>query len=220
MQFPILRAIDNTPEERDAVHHCMTCFVSIDSYCTALCRAVELFNFADTHANMWSKSPYNGDGQLRMFLSWKLIAARDGAMSIYHFTKAMEGANYWANKSKSIGPFVQREVTKAAGKNLREAFPRIEAIRHAVAHAGEINKSRDHVKEHSIQRGLDNSFVKSDNTSNVIINNCLSGATFTMTWQGELLEYDINSVSAQALQAVRNLYFSAFSDLDPGWKPE
>jgi hypothetical protein len=74
---------------------------------------------------------------------WVFVAGRDGAMSIYHFAKSMEGMMAFLGQCPTVLDKVDRTKLRSARKMLRELFPDFEAVRHAVAHAGELMKDPD-----------------------------------------------------------------------------
>jgi hypothetical protein len=93
--------------------------------------ALELFDYSDRHQK-----------------GWHFIAARDGAMTIFHFAKVLENMMASIGQCPTILALVDRDKFKKVRKNLRELFPRFEAVRHSVAHAGELMKDPETAESH------------------------------------------------------------------------
>ena len=72
-----------------------------------------------------------------MLTQWPMLAARDGAMSVYHFGVAMEGIKKSLPSYPTIDAGVDKKQIRIATNLFRKYFPRPEAIRHVVAHSAE-----------------------------------------------------------------------------------
>jgi hypothetical protein len=75
-------------------------------------------------------------------IEWQFIAARDGVMSIFHFRNEMLAANNLANTLQHVVPQLNRRFLGEAHSLFTKLFPDFLAIRHAVAHAGELSKNK------------------------------------------------------------------------------
>ena len=68
---------------------------------------------------------------------WPAIPIRDGALSIYHFGMSMAGIRNKLGLCPTLHGLVDTDKFREADRAFRGAFPRIELLRHAIAHAAE-----------------------------------------------------------------------------------
>lgn len=150
-----------------------------------------------------------------LYSSWMMVAARDGAMSIYHFIKAMEGVKHCIHKAPTIEACFDRSVSRLATKLFNSHFPNWNEIRHAVAHAAELSETPEKLKSNSFSKelSLDGVHINKggDGTGCVFISNGLINNSFSTTINGKLLQYEVSSQMHLALTEVRDQFFSAFS---------
>jgi hypothetical protein len=147
---------------------------------------------------------------MQIFLSWRLIAARDGAMSIYHFAKAMDGANTWAFRSQSFAAKIDKGRLCDAFKLLRTYFAKFEAVRHAVAHAADVTKNPKWLSEHTLKGPFKNPAIILDDTSTVTIKNTILNDVFMSTFNNELQEYEVSIKTLNSLNEIKNTFYEAF----------
>jgi len=209
---PSLHIEDASEKDKNDTWQCSSCLSNLRSYCEDFESAVALFNFSGVHKRMWMNSPHKG--MARQFGSWRLLAARDGAMSIYHFAKTLGGVDNWSRQSDVIQSHINKEKIREARRLLREKFPRLEAIRHSVAHRAEITSSQRWVDTHAFSGSFKNDALSIENSKNVIILNPLSNNVFTTTWEGTIIEYEVSKTSSEALDDVMIMYFESYSSMD------
>ena len=205
-------AIDRlSQDEREDAWMCLRCLHHIESRCEDFRSALKLFDFAwrIVAVDQQMVKPHT-----KLIQSWQLIAARDGAMSIYHFAKAMDGANTWAFRHKIIGDKVDKTLLRKSFKQLQQSFPRLAAMRHSIAHSTELIKNPDWYKDHAFTGSYDRHGIQLDNAKNFMATNVLSGNTFISTFENEIIEYEISQNSLDQLIEIRTLFFSAFSGLE------
>ena len=176
--------------DRKDAYQCQSNLQAIEGYCQDFARALQLYHFSGAQSLMWVSSPHHGMHD--MFASWKFIAARDGAMSIYHFAKSMDGANTWAFRCESTKEKIDRSALGRAFALLRTHFPRFEAMRHAIAHAGEIAKNPKWLADHSFNGSYDSNMIKLENSTGTAIKNGLMNNIYIATFNNEIQEYEIS----------------------------
>jgi hypothetical protein len=195
------------PDEHDAARGLSDSFYVMRHYVEQFGFAVSLFEECRRHTI--NAIAQFADDQSHKHSAWMMIAARDAAMSFFHFSKAMEGANGYAYQSKTIAAAVDSSKLGEARDLVRDHFPRVEAIRHAVAHTAEITKNRRRREEHAFS----GSFVSPDlrvTSESAIVLNHLAGCTFRTSWEGKIISFDVNNDSYTHLIAVCTAFFSAF----------
>jgi hypothetical protein len=73
-----------------------------------------------------------------LFNGWRVLAAHDGCMVVFHFGNTMGGIKALAHATPSISSVIDREKLGLATRLFSQHFHDFEPARHAVAHAGEL----------------------------------------------------------------------------------
>lgn len=140
--------------------------------------------------------------QSMLYTSWMHIAAREGAMVIFHYFKRRE------NISQSIGSCVQlnknklRPYLKKSNEMLNRSFPSWMAIRHNVAHRVELEKVDFHRIKGPIKFGQ---ATLGDAHGTMLISGSLAGNTYSATYNGKLHSYGISNDSLHVLISAQEL---------------
>jgi hypothetical protein len=203
---------EGLPEnEREAAAHISIAAFQLAIFANQFRAALHLFDFTtDCEAQTLAfRNP-----QWR-FEEWRLTAARDGAMAIYHFGKAMEAIMACLNECPTILALVRRDDLRKARKLLRKHFPRFESVRHAIAHAGELMERPGTYARHTVTGAS----IKMDgfvfHGANFGFRDHLVGRKFMNTYEGQLQECEISQDTLDALSAIRVQFFTAFRDVEP-----
>jgi hypothetical protein len=182
--------------ERDATNLLKTALGQLSDHSDNFSAALSLFDFS-----MGELEKATENRTAHPMFRWPFIAARDGAMSIYHFGKAMEGIMASLHKCPTVLQEVNRAKLRSSRKRLRELFPNFEAVRHSVAHAGELMNDVDDLDRHSIS---------TTSVQRMTIQNHLQGRAFKNTFEGQIQSYEINQASRDGLVAIREEFCAAF----------
>jgi hypothetical protein len=83
--------------------------------------------------------------------TYRMIAARDGALCIFHFKCCLEAIKKQLSRSKSLSSLVDRVKIRETLKRFTVLFPHADSARHAIAHAGEVFKSPESMKQHGMK---------------------------------------------------------------------
>jgi len=138
--------------------------------------------------------------------SWQLVAARDGAMSIFQFGESMKFIKAGVHMAPSLSVMIDSEAWKSANRRFKKDFPRFEAMRHAVAHSAEMIKTRAHLKKNS--------------AGQMFIQSSLSGRQFQATYDGKLLSYEMSQETLNKLTLVLSEFYRAFRRADGFVRPK
>jgi hypothetical protein len=131
-------------------------------------------------------------------MKWQFIAARDGAMAIYHFKKTMETIRGSVGVTPSLLEQVDTEKHKLASKFLDSYFPRLEKQRYLVAHSAETK----------IEPFAPN--TTNERRPNVLILHSLAGRRYTSDYRGETFAYELSEASMVKLNNVKLRIFEGF----------
>lgn len=84
---------------------------------------------------------------------WMRIAARDGALSLYHYLQALLAVKKFASLSPEWREVLNLKPLRQCEREFKTRFPRIEAVRHSISHSAELTRSPDKWREHSVAIG-------------------------------------------------------------------
>jgi hypothetical protein len=148
---------------------------------------------------------------LRLYGEWRFIAARDGAMALYHFGKSIEALKRNLHECPTLERIVQRDDLRAATNLHRKHFPRFEAIRHAVGHEGQLTEDPAAFEENSFTGAYSlPGLTISEGAPNTVLNGALSGRTYAVTIDRKILSYDVSSETLNNLNEVKEGFYIAF----------
>ena len=190
--------------ERGAAWHIEMLLSNMDSYVENFHAAISLFVIAKTPEALERTDRYT-------VAAWRRLAARDGAMTIYHFAKCFEAIKAACHAHPTITGLVDRELVRAATRLFNEKFSSCEEMRDSVAHVADKARPPESLDSHSLKGehripgGL-----KTGPESSTFISGCFNGDTFMMTHEGYLLFYDVTEETLRSLEAVRDQMFQAF----------
>src|SRR5438067_575630 len=109
--------------------------------------ALSLFDFAKANVPEKGKEPEVG----LPFNEWMYVAGRDGALTIFHFGKALcEIRDVIFQQCPALKSFLEPKAFKSIVGSFNIAFPRWEAVRHAIAHDGELHTNPIQAEEHYV----------------------------------------------------------------------
>ena len=193
---PPLRLLKVPEEERRAVNAIDLALITVYSSTRNFAAAVDLFS--TTRAQKTSGNPIRS-------VEWMMIAARDGAMSIFHFGDVIQRINKQFGTCPTLAAHIDRSQMKAANKALRTHFPQFEKIRHAVGHTGEFNMTGGTVVQgpavvggiHIGGRG--------------VVNDHLNGDVFHGVIDNEPVSYAVNATTLANMIEVAKTVYSVFA---------
>jgi hypothetical protein len=202
--------ISEMPEgEQDAAWVVLCGIRKLQSYCRDFAFALLLFKNADQLA---SASPYP---QSRNLISeWKVLAARDGAMTIYHFGKAMEGIRSSLNETPTTKAKVDHGVLREATKKFNKLFPLYEDIRHAIAHSAELTRTTRAHKKNAFSGSFRDKSVFLEDVTGVMLT-IIDDTSFKTTFEGAVISYSVTKATLQSLHEVRRDFWRGFQNRSP-----
>jgi hypothetical protein len=188
-------------EEQVNAGHLCQCLRDLRSYERQFAGALTLFDFG-----MRNRDNKEMDG-----IGWAMVAARDGGMTIYHFSKTLGHSGALLGKCKALLRMTDRTKLRSARKHLNEAFSNSTEVRHAIAHTAELTMSPEKTRENALSGPYDKHGMQLSAGVKVMIRNSLNGRLFQNTIDGKLQSYEISRASLDALISIRREYWSAFA---------
>ena len=188
-------------EERDAADTLFFLILDLDKYACNFEAAINLFEFARAEALT------AGHNQA---VQWSFIAARDGAMTIYHFGQALQHMRNTLGLCPTVKSLVDPRVLRLAGKKFNSRFRDYESLRHAVAHSGDFWRQGVDVIRNAMKKLRVGPFVLVSKNAHVVIRESLLDRRFTTTIEGRQVSYEISGETLKNLVGIKDEIFSAF----------
>lgn len=150
--------------------------------------------------------------------AWKQMAARDGALAIYHFGNTMEAIKRSLPNCAAVNRTVNHQLLSRARARFRKAFPRYEAIRHVVGHVADFAATPAERERHSHKGGAHTvGNVSFDaGTRRQFLGN-LYNRSYVVSFKGQVHHYEITRRSALEFSMTKLMIYSAI--LDPIFMP-
>jgi hypothetical protein len=217
--WPDLGANTLPQNERRAANEIQQSLRGLSSYAADFGAAVRLFDESFIEHARATVTNTTNDGHARM-----LIAARDGAMTIWNFGKTLDEGltGRIFNECPTLSQHVDHKQLRSARKLLVQSFPDFVPIRHSVAHAAERkNKAANHMIEETVRNvfpALQDHAVGSVKTK-ILIRNGLQGRKFLNTFEGQLRTYEVTTDTVDKLNGIKGAAYAAFARCPPGHQP-
>lgn len=146
------------------------------------------------------------------FIKYRIIAARDGALNIYHFACALESIRTNLALSKTALAAVDRVELREISRRFRQKFPKIDYVRHAIAHAGELSNhpaklAKNAQKADHVGHGF------SSSKGGVFIE-ALKDQTFSVGLDGDIFSVNLDATSLHALIEIQAEIDALFQGVD------
>jgi hypothetical protein len=198
----------------------VSALIGLEQFTQAFGIAVELFDFsalqlqrARDERDTVSAASGSYDHEVwrrerQRFSGWQHLAARDGALQIYHMGIVMEKVQGQLHNVPSIRQLVDSSELRTAVKLFQRYFPNYRLIRHAVAHShSELapsatafrSQAPDEINLSGLARGR-----------GILITNALHGNKYVITKDKTIASYEISDATHAKLEAVRLRFISGF----------
>lgn len=186
----------------------------LETHVIAFDAAFKLFGFSQEQFDR-KRSSFDRAGvdQSRLFLAWKFIAARDGALSIYNFAKIMEAIRSSMNEVPTIRAIVDHAAIRLAVKKFESKLPDFEGVRHSVAHSAEFVNSQEAIQRNAFSGTLTAGPVQGIFKS-LTIHNSLVNSKFTTSLEGRLISYDVSQATLDVLNSAKRDFYAVFAPVE------
>lgn len=183
----------------------------LSRYVNNFTSALSLFRFCET--KLFDKLQSLDHSDQQMLVNWQRIAARDGAMSIYHFFETMGAAKTCLNKCKIAAVKTNKERFKEARMIFKKAFPISQYLRNSVAHPHEFSFSQDNLRKHGFTGTQKKGSFAIEESTNCVIGDALDGCRYVTTHNNKIIDYNLDVNSYNALRHTEIVFMSAFPPL-------
>lgn len=187
-------------EKHEAAWHVRNQLEQLVRFSTAFHTAVSVFDFG--RGNMQAARMRDGSGaRVDHALSWMRLAARDGALTIFHYQKSLDGLKASVADCRDFLA-VDHTALRAQSRTFRVRFPDFDTVRHAVAHSGEVLKTPKTRDQHVFRGPLDHSAFFISAGSSFMMTETLNGRRFSNTYDGKLASYEVSWDNWRALNEI------------------
>jgi hypothetical protein len=194
-----------TEQERNELAQLEFLVLSLESYAKNFGSALALFDHAETLIQESFKT--NNNPTEESAFGWVFIAARDAAITVYHFCVSLDAIGAQVQFCPTVRSKFDFDALKTARKLFRSQFSAAEKIRHAVAHQAELLKSTA-----AMTRTRDGRSGGRSSTGILSIGNLL-GRRYETTHDGEQISFEISKESLARLEGVVARVYGAFRPL-------
>jgi hypothetical protein len=145
-------------------------------------------------------------------VEWMTMAARDGALTIYHFGNTLEAIRRALPSCPTINSGVDHQILRSASKYFRKEFPRYEAIRHVVSHAADFTATQADREVHTHKGGpikAGKGSIEYSKGMDRFFSDNLANRTYFVSYEGKAHSYEIDHETAGKLFLSRLRVYSA-----------
>lgn len=157
--------------------------------------SVSLFEFLERGGHPPTAGVLGGD-----FIQWRIVAARDGALNIYHFGCSLKALKQQLWHCPTIAKNVELDLITDAIRHFKLYFPHAKNIRHAIAHAGEMADSPKQMKIGEGKNGLIHALYE---------------RKYTIGYLGDEFTVEMDATSTNKLRHLTHMADSAFQARAP-----
>jgi hypothetical protein len=169
-------------------------------------RSVALFELLERGGGPPSVGVFGGD-----FIYYRIIAARDGALNIFHFGCSLEAVQKQLPTCPALARKTSAVGIRNAVKKFREYFPHCDNVRHAVAHTGEQAKN-PRVMRQNEQKASHEGHGFSTSAGGQLVQ-AIYERTYTVTLKGDFFTVQLDPEETKKLTHVRYLVDFAFANI-------
>jgi hypothetical protein len=166
--------------------------------------AVRLFEFLERGGGPPSVGVFGGQ-----FIKFRMIAARDGALNIYHFRCSLDAVRKQLPTCPTLAKTTDCFKLRSALRKFDEYFPHAESVRHAVAHTGELNRSPARMRQQKQRIG--HVGVGFASGAGSLLLDALYERTFSVGIKGGVFSVTLDATSIEKLGEIIRLVDDAFA---------
>lgn len=192
--IPPIIEVDALPENDRAVAHLIqTHLFGLIGFAREFSTDLQLFRFAIENK----------------YFKWRLIAARDAGMQLYHFGSSLEAINHLVRTAcPSVAVTTDLAMLAVAGAKFRDANPRYEAVRHIIGHTADFMASPKNIDEHRKNDGFKDDQINV--AGPLFAGGNLHNDVFKGTFAGKMVSFEMNEKTLTVLQEVTQDTYLAF----------
>lgn len=163
-----------------------------------------LFDFAYDHRHSEEPAAYARG------VPWMFIAARDGAMQLYHFGMTLRAFAGLLSSAPTLAAMTDTKAVEQAKRVFEDHFKDFYEIRQGVAHVADHSVTPARRERHAVKKSdkyvtflaprLDDGSIAETERASFFARNNLDGRTYWGTVEGRSVEYEITQLSLDKLR--------------------
>lgn len=197
--------VSSLPESQQSAARAVDyALAGLDYYALNFKAALDLFDSCKLHLRKHTTK------ESKKWRDWQFIAARDGALSIYHFGWSMTAID----ESLALCPNLRKHIAISERRKFRKLFNchfpnNMKPVRDSIGHAAaKARNPRDYFNHAFTGRYK---FGKVwHQVSNFVVVDDLTGRKFSNSWQGKIVSYRINNASYKKLVTIKDGIYAEF----------
>ena len=148
----------------------------------------------------WIKEKDRLSGIIDKFTQWKMLGARDIAVSIYNIQEGKQSINKILGKTSTIKRWIDKDILKEANKFFDDNFGGAHGVRQGVAHAGEKHRSKGHEEQYKM--------------GSIMLVSNIMGDSVTTVYKGQECNISLTIDTVKELYYYGDLLISAFRNAE------
>jgi hypothetical protein len=226
MSAPHIIALALPGDEKNQAWHLAGLLHELDGYIDKFRHAIAFCEYAeaavkDLNAKVpGPQSMLAQPAERRKYLSWKEIAMRDAAMTLFHFTVIVQAIKEQLARCPVLMGVVRHDLLDMAIELSNKYFSGALAMRHAVAHLADLTKSPEAKKKHAFSGSAKHkdlsgiaSYASKENGTiwlDQLFVVMVSGRTLTISRNKQVEKVNVTPAVLAQMQEVAQLIFDAF----------
>ena len=201
--IPHLRYLELAESEREAGEFLENNLVQLEQYRHHFETDLALYDFG--HSTRFDEEGW----AVPTRLGWMLVAARDGAMMLYHFGMILRNFPGLLKQSPTIGKLVDGPLLQEARDFFETYFEHFYAVRQGVAHLADHSKTAERMKKHASSDPSELVTFVGD-PAPYYLRNSMTGRKWWATVEGKVVWYELSQQSSDALTKAQEMTYRSF----------
>jgi hypothetical protein len=186
--------------------------ISLETFRDNFADDLALLDFCSRNARALStEDPTRVGDKHRMLMSWREIAGRDGAMTIWDFARTTHLISTNLEKCPTLKPMVVRKNIESALAEFQRCFPHAKTIRHAAAHPADIFGTARDRQRNAFSGPYRDDKIQIDDSREIVLSG-VRGRKVTVTIGGNIINYELSQASLDIIEDVKNRILEEFRE--------
>ena len=131
-------------------------------------------------------------------------------MTIYHFGRTLRHLRAALGSCPTVNSLVDPQSLRLVSRKFEARFPDFERLRHAIAHSSDLWKNVASFTRNAFTGGLTGPLIVVAKGARIVMHNNLVNRQFSMTFEKQLVSYEISIETLNHLISLKNEFYSAF----------
>lgn len=156
------------------------------------------------------------DLKTNTLLGWRKMAARDGALAIYHFGQALDAIGSSLKECPTVRACTDHTKLRLVRTQFHAHFPSAHSIRHVIGHHADIGAAIEWSAKHSVRGPYQATFggtaIRILDHAHIVFCDNLYDHTYVVTYDGAVHSYQITAETSDTISKIRQKTYSAFDE--------